>query len=317
MNAPARSQNAGPVDAEFDDVMLAMDVVDTLRYRDRLVERDLGAEAREDALVERLRVIYKNQGIDVPDRILRDGVRALEEERFVYEPPKGGFMINLARAYVARDRWLKPVAALIGVAAFVASVYQFGYAAPRAAAERRAHIEISQTLPQALTTERDAAIAAAETEPAQRYVNAIFDEGTDALETENADTARAAIDALQTTTEDLQRALTVRIISRPGEMSGVFRVHDADQDVRNYYLIVEAVDARGRVHPLPIFSEETQQFTRVSKWGVRVSEGEFNRVAADKQDDQIIQNAIIGEKSRGALSPEYSIDTLGGAIVEW
>ena len=46
-------------------------------------------------------------------------------------------------------------------------------------------------------------------------------------------------------------------------------------------------------------------------------EGEYNRIAADKQDDQIIQNANVGEKPAGALEPTYAIPTAGGVIVEW
>ncbi|MGB5297749.1 MAG: DUF6384 family protein, partial [Thiogranum sp.] len=68
----------------LDDVMLAMDVVDTLRRRRRLVERELDAEGREQDLKQRLRKIYTAQGIEVPDHVLEEGVAALKEERFVY-----------------------------------------------------------------------------------------------------------------------------------------------------------------------------------------------------------------------------------------
>ncbi|MCU0732029.1 MAG: DUF6384 family protein, partial [Hyphomonas sp.] len=56
---------------------------------------------------------------------------------------------------------------------------------------------------------------------------------------------------------------------------------------------------------------------RVSRWGQRVSEAVFNGVAADKGDDQIIQNSVIGQKTVGYLSPQYTVETPGGAILEW
>ena len=68
----------------LDDVMLAMDVVDTLRHRSQMVERELSQDGRDDALKERLRKIYASQGIDVPDHVIAEGVRALKEDRFVY-----------------------------------------------------------------------------------------------------------------------------------------------------------------------------------------------------------------------------------------
>ena len=125
------------------------------------------------------------------------------------------------------------------------------------------------------------------------------------------------MDRLNQLADDLRRAYTVRIVSRPGEYSGVFRVPENNPDGRNYYLIVEAIDANGAPVTVEISSEEDQQTKRVSKWGVRVSESVFNAVADDKADDQIIQNAVIGEKRRGMLEPDYRIPVLGGRILEW
>ncbi|MEQ8934955.1 MAG: DUF6384 family protein [Amphiplicatus sp.] len=302
---------------ELDDVMLAMDVVDTLRHRERVVDMELGAEAREAALIERLRDIYKAQAIEVPDRILADGVKALEENRFVYEPPKGGFAISLAKFYVARDRWMKPVGFVLGLALFATAVYELGFAGPQQAAAERAQIELTQTLPASLESAHAAALALAETDEAKARVETAYSDGVRAAESADAKSARAAVAELETLQDDLALDLAVRVVSRPGEYSGVFRIPDDVPDARNYYLIVEAVDARGRAHALEISSEEDQATKRVEMWGVRVPESVFNRVAADKQDDQIIEDAVVGRKPKGALSPDYDIDGAGGAILEW
>ena len=91
----AATPSPAPPPAKLDDMMLAMDVVDTLRHRERLVERELNEDVREEQLIERLRSLYKSQGLDVPDNVIAQGVKALKESRFVYTPPKPGF-----------DRWL-------------------------------------------------------------------------------------------------------------------------------------------------------------------------------------------------------------------
>ena len=72
---------------KLDDVMIAMDVVDTLRHREDLVRRELNDEGRERELIARLRQIYHDQGIEVPDHVLAEGVKALDDSRFVYTPP--------------------------------------------------------------------------------------------------------------------------------------------------------------------------------------------------------------------------------------
>ncbi|MGI9287042.1 MAG: DUF6384 family protein, partial [Pseudomonadales bacterium] len=55
----------------------------------------------------------------------------------------------------------------------------------------------------------------------------------------------------------------------------------------------------------------------VDRWGVRVDEEIFDAVKADKQDDGIIQQRMVGEKERGQLDPEYTIATSGAAITAW
>jgi len=301
---------------KLDDVMLAMDIVDTLRHREKLIDRELSAEAREQKLIGRLKEIYSAQGIDVPDHILADGVKALEEKRFAYEPPKNSFAVRLAKFYIARDRWLKPVALIVGFAAFVTAIWEFGVEAPREASARAAQVELSQTLPNALATARDGALEKAGTDAARARIETAYQDGVAEARDGDANGARGALNDLAKIDRLLSQDLDIRIISRPGEFSGVFRTHEDDPSLRNYYLIVEAVNAGG-AQEIEITSEEDQRRDWVTSWGVRVPEGEFNRIAADKQDDQIIQNAIVGEKNRGALAPVYTVETNGGAILEW
>src|SRR5690606_4842766 len=89
----------------LDEVMLAMDVVDTLRHREQLVAKELAEGVREEDLYARLRQVYAAQGIDVPERILREGVAALRENRFVYKPKGSPAARRWAMLYVHRRRW--------------------------------------------------------------------------------------------------------------------------------------------------------------------------------------------------------------------
>ena len=88
----------------LDDVMLAMDVVDTLRHQQVLIDRELNAEDRDRKLVARLREIYASQGIDVPDHVLEEGVEALKQDRFTYTAGPDNFQSRLARLYIRRDK---------------------------------------------------------------------------------------------------------------------------------------------------------------------------------------------------------------------
>lgn len=301
----------------LDDVMLAMDIVDTLRHRERLIDRELSVEAREAKLIARLKEIYSAQGIEVPERILADGVKALEEQRFAYKPPQNSFSVRLAKFYIGRDRWMKPLLVIMGLAAFSTALWEFGFEAPQRVEARRVQTELTETIPANLARYRDDALAIAQTPTAIARIETAYQNGVAASEDGDAATANAYVEDLSRLTQILGYSLDIRIVSRPDEFSGVFRTHDDDPSIRNYYLIVEAIDDSGRVQTIEIASEEDQRRQFTERWGLRVSETEFNRVAADKNDDQIIQNAIIGEKPRGALNPTYTINAPGGAILEW
>ncbi len=310
--------------APLDDVMMAMDVVDTLRHGEKLVERELSGEQRREQMIERLRGIYKSQGITVSDRILAEGVDALEQERFVYKPKRGGFAFTLARLYVRRAAVGRNIA--IGVAAVVIAfvVWFFlieqprqGRIADQEAATAAMQVELDETIPAEL--ERlVAAIAEEANDPAVVAAAAgTAEDGDEAAAQRNIEEARAAVTELENTLSELRLTFEVLVVSRPGELSGVFRIPDANQAARNYYLLVEAIGPDGEAIPREIASEEDGTTRTVTMWGVRVPQSVYNAAVADKQNDGIIQNDLVGEKIRGDLEITWVMDTLGGAITDW
>jgi hypothetical protein len=79
---------------------------------------------------------------------------------------------------------------------------------------------------------------------------------------------------LQALHDETMRAYALTIVSRPGELSGVWRIPDANPNAQNFYLIVEAIAEDGSVLPLPIRSEEDQHGAdRLAVWRARVRVG--------------------------------------------
>jgi hypothetical protein len=295
--------------APLDELMLAMDVVDTLRHKELVLARELKAEDRDEDLVRRLREIYTGQGIVVTDEILEQGVRALREERFVYRPPPAGFSRTLAHLYVTRGRWAKPVGAVAAVLAVALLSLQLFVWGP----EQRAVAELPADLQGAY---QGVAISTQDSQ-ALGEAQALLAAGEAAIADGDLDAARTAVTDLRTLADRLQITYQLRIVSRPGEQSGVWRFPDDNPRSRNYYLIVEAIAQDGEPLRLPITSEEDGRTRGVRQWGLRVDEATFNRVAADKQDDGIIQDNIVGAKRRGELDVDYTVSTTGAAITEW
>jgi hypothetical protein len=327
MPDPTSAPDAGSPDKSaqrLDEVMLAMDVVDTLRHQENLVSRELGEERRDAELFERLRQIYRGQGIEVPDRVLQEGVKALKEQRFVYTPPAPSLSRTIATAWVNRGRIgrrLLAIAMLLGVGW---GAYHFGVVEParqRAAQEQaqaeRNRIELAETLPAALQQRHEDVLREARVPAARDKADQILADGRAAIARADAEGARQAINDFEVLRADLRREFVLRIVSRPGEPSGVWRVPQRNPAGRNYYLIVEPVTPDGRTLNLPVTSEEDGQTVATSKWGVRVSADLAMQVQRDKSDDGIVQRNRLGEKRRGYLDIEYLMPVLGGAITRW
>ncbi len=294
-----------------------MDVVDMLRHSDRLVARELDGPAKAAALKTRLREIYATQGIEVPDHILEEGVAALEQQRFRYAPTPPGWQRSLAAIWTTRARW-GSVAGIVGGALLLGALaFHFGVTVPRQNAATAISAELDQGLPRALSAERDRVLAATTLPESRATAERLLAEGMAAARAGNLIDGRARLAALRDLQAALSATYSIRIVNRPNEQSGVWRVPASNPRARNFYLIVEAVDAQGRAVEVPITSEEDGRTVRTAKWGLRVTSDVFETVRKDKLADGVIDQPVIGEKRAGELAPRFVIPTQGGAILTW
>jgi hypothetical protein len=301
---------------KLDDVMMAMDVVDTLRHRDRLIEKELNEEARDEQLVTRLRGLYKSQGLDVPDSVIAEGVKALKESRFVYTPPKPGFGRWLAYAWVKRFRigqWAGISLAILGLAL---GSYYAGVVRPERLRREAARIELTRTLPHNLETAHQAILTEAQVPEARQRADSLLAEGRSALARGNAPAARAALGSLDDLSNTLRQEYTLRIAGRPGDQTGFYRENPAFQG-RAYFVTVNAIDRSAKPVKLPIRNDETNQVDTVSQFAVRVPPETFEAVKRDKSRNGIVQNAELAEKRRGYIDPNYLMPVLPGRITRW
>jgi hypothetical protein len=318
--APDAPASAPGRTGTLDDLMLSMDVVDTLRHQESLVTRELDEDRREQELLDRLRSMYKSQGIDVPERILVEGVKGMKESRFVYTPPPPSMRVTLAKLWVNRGR----IGSVAGVLICLVAAAWLGYSVlverPARLAQERAQIELSETIPASLEQVRADVLADAKVDEAKQRAEQLYADAQSALKAGDAAAARAGLGALEALRSDVRSAYQLLVVSRPGERSGIFRVPERNPSAQNYYLIVEPVSPDGKVLSVPVTSEEDSKSAVTNKWGVRVSKQVYDAVARDKQDDGIIQNRRIGEKKRGELAIHWTVPMpadAGGAILTW
>ena len=314
---PKTTTTAPAEKAPLDEVMLAMDVVDTLRHRQDLVERELSGEAREKQLFDKLREIYHQQGIEVPDEVLKEGVKALAESRFAYTPPKPGLGTTLARFYVGRKKWGPAVLAVSLILIIGLGGYFFGYRPFRDAQVEGARVELSEKMPATMDQLYQTIFEETKVQQAVGEAEEMRVRGKAAAAEGNRTGAESAIASLTALRDQLRQEYTLKIVSRDGVKTGFWTFPEINTAATNYYVVVEALDTGGKALTLPILNEEDGKTEAVSIWGVRVPEAVYRSVEADKRDDGILQRNTMGIKQYGFLDVNYAMPVLGGAVTRW
>ena len=241
--------------------------------------------------------------------MLEEGVQALRKDRFRYTPAGEGLQRRLAELYVTRGGWGKYVGVVVIAVAVIWGGRYLLVDLPQAQA--------TAALPQQVESAAAAVLSISTDDEAVLRAEALRVDAETALARGDLEAANEALDGLETLRAQLEQSYDLRVVSRPGEDSGVWRIPDVNTQARNYYLIVEAVQHDGSNLRLPISSEEDGNVRHVEQWGIRVNESSFRSFAEDKQADGIIDDPSVGSKRRGRLEVEYSVETSGGAITDW
>ena len=301
----------------LDELMLAMDVVDTIRHSELVVERELSQGDRDAALKQRLRNIYQGQGIAVSDATIEQGIKALKEQRFAYSPPGPSFGRSLAMLWIRRVTYGRWIGAIAIAALALSGINYFGFVVPREQALQEMQADLSDRLPKQLLQIAGAARVETKDPAVLAQIDGAVRDGQAALARGDVERARGAVGTLGALRDRLVQVYDLKVISRSGVSSGVWRESRTSAGARNYYLIVQAVTPEGEVLSLPITSEETGKSSVVETWGVRVPEAFYEMIKADKLDNGIVEQDRIAHKARGQVEPRYEFSKEGGAITSW
>jgi hypothetical protein len=301
--------------APLDDQMLVADVVDTLRHGlDSPV--DPATAATDPALATQLRDAYRGLGLEISDTVLREGIAAMSTGRFAYAPPRGVRAL-VARLYVSRDRWGPPALGLVLALLIGLAGYAFAYEPYRQAQAAAAQRELHEILPARLDALYQQVYNETKVQSAATKAAELRDRGKQAATAGDRAGAERAIAELGTLREQLGEAYTLRVVDRDGVKPGFWTFPPNNSEATNYYLVVEAVDASGRVLDLPVTNTQTGVTETVDHWGLRVPQAVYEAVMADRQDDGIIEHNFVGLKQDGFLDVDYAVPVIGGAVTRW
>lgn len=315
-------RSADPAEAlGLPELLRIMDVATALRQDRELVQQQLNHDDLKQRLRERLLAGSGVTGEAVTPAEVDAAIERYFQNRNTFAEPPRTFALTLAHLYVRRRplaRWTTvAAAAALGLWLVLGWAGGSGRGSVPSAARRTAAVVAPEV-------ERDREIAnlrtavagslealrAATTDPTARAEADRLSQQAEAFEhTGGLDRLRAIRAELGTLEARVNQNYTVRIVSRPGQKSGIDRYFtDADgRRVSGYYLIVEAVAADGRVLPRPVRNIETGRTEEVSAWAERVPKEVYDRIAADKRKDGIVDEDVFAVKPRGQLDERITL----------
>ncbi|MAT72557.1 MAG: hypothetical protein CMJ58_23915 [Planctomycetaceae bacterium] len=273
-----------------------MDVATTLRKERALVEEQLNIDQIKAKLRERLIAAARVSGDTVSEAEVDAAVEQYYDRLHEFAEPPASWRTMVAHVWVRRGPIVKIVVAVAAAAAVIWGMFFAGLlpGSRRDAMQAEAKLEHVEEVVEQIRGVTDDAGAIAEAAGMLSAAQSAREQG----ELASLNDVAAAADSLYAT---LMQDYTVRIDAAPDGESGFVQefTDDAGTRVSGFYVIVDAVDARGNAVAVPIRNRETGQTQRVSRWAEQVPEEVFNRLAADKQADGVLDEIILGEKKRG------------------
>lgn len=278
-----------------------MDVATALRQSRELAEKELALDETKVKLRERLRAAAIESGDAVNDAEIEVAIDQYYASLHTFAEPTSGLRVFVAHAWVRRASTAISAGAVLAALALIWWLF-LRESAPMSGPVREQARVTEAWEPLSRTLERARSIAA--DDAARAAVDALAREAEPAhAERDLATLARLGSRAAQLLAA-LEEDYELHVISRDGEKSGIdaYYEDESGKRVSGYYLIVEARTRDGRILERTVRDAEQQRDARVRTWGEQVDKAVYDRVAADKRQDGIVDATLFATKPRGALA---------------
>ncbi|MCA9234395.1 MAG: hypothetical protein KDA44_02940 [Planctomycetales bacterium] len=290
-----------------------MDVATTLRKERALVEEQLNIDQIKAKLRERLMEAARVSGDTVSEAEVDAAVEQYYDRMHKFAEPPHSWRTMVAHVYVRRGPILKIAAALVVAAAVLWGMFFAGLLPGKRRDSLQAANKVSAVAAAVETIDDVAADPAIRDEAAALLAAAQV--AAEQQDLAQLDQVLAEVDALSAA---LMQDYTLSIPAGADEQSAIEREWNDEQGTRTsgFYVFVEATDAQGNPVKVPIRNRETGQTERVSRWAEQVPQEVFDRLAADKQADGLLDENTFGAKRRGERELRIELPGAGGQPIE-
>ena len=315
-NAGDSGQVAQP-ELSLQDMSRIMEVASTLRKERASAQQQLNLDETKALLRARLLETTKVTGARLTPAEVDRAIEQYYDNLHTFAEPPLSFSGVLAHLYVRRALLLKWLLAAVAVVVLVAA-----WLSAKAALERQRGKNLW-----AASDRHVQAIAAMAGDPKlASSLQAQVARATQARERQDF-AQLTAIEAELAKLRALYEAdYQVEILSQPNTKSATERKFTDENGVRTsgFYVFVEARNQDGSVRKMTIRNRETNKMEQVTRWGEQVPEAVFNRLAADKRADGVLDEKLFSSKRRGQAEETIALPGAdgqplqrGGQITSW
>jgi hypothetical protein len=317
--APAVTGDGLPAGQKLslEEMSRIMDVAATLRKERALVDQQLNIDQIKAKLRERLLEAAKVSGDPVTAAEIDAAIASYYDQLHEFREPPAGFQTFLAHLWCLRRSLFKWLLGLVGVGALL-----WGFSALRVATlatKGSALFDETLAAKKSILAWDDAASLRTQIESKVAAAN----EAMKANDFATLERINSELKALQS---EYASQYEVVIFGSPNERSATERVWNDENGARTsgFFVLVTARDKDGGAVEVPIHNRETDRMARVSRWGEQVPEAVFERLAADKKADGVLDEREFGVKRQGKRELEVTLKgedgqpiTRGGQITSW
>ena len=310
---PARTESLS-----LAEMMRIMDVATEMRTQREAIEKEFAIADTKRMLREKLLKATSITGERVTEAEVDAAIEAYFSTLYTYQEPKTNLSVILARIYVRRDHLatmtlLAVTLLLTGWWTMHIATTKFSSTARATRKSNRIEKEIHAELSHIRSLARESSV----TDELAQW------EGEAKVARENLDTE--TLTSIETRLSDLTIRLNevyeVRILADPLKWSGFPRYFEGQPA---FYLIVYAKNERGEPVRRTIENAETHKTSSVDQWAEQVPKEVYDRIAADKKADGILNETLFSVKRRGYRDEEIRIPGADGKplqrlgqITEW
>ena len=289
------------------EMLRVMDAAQVIHERRAALDEHEGFD--REATIREIQVMYEELGDLVDAETIEKALDEYLSQRYAFTPAPRGLRRTLALLYIKRG-WVATRVVL--PAAAVATLVWGGVALVEEQVQRMQEREAAAlvTLETDIDRLHDAVLALAAEDLVRERASGLAQQAQAQITARDADALRRTERGFRELHDLVAADFRIEVTG------GIWRQHDSNRNVRNHYLLVRALDADGREVAVPVRNEENGATRRVREWGERVPQEVYDRVAADKQDNGIIDDEEFGFKPRGFITAERRHPDVG-QITEW